>query len=130
VSAQDQSLVLVLVVDDSDVAQHALCAVVAETPGFEVVGVASSGREALYLLRSIDRPLLVLLDVLMPGMDSIETARRIRTEHPDVVVVLVTASPQTSDDPSLVIEDRRDVSPRWLADLWRRHSPRVSPPSR
>lgn len=122
---------LVLVVDDSDVAQHALCAVVAETPGFEVVGVASSGREALYLLHSIDRPLLVLLDVLMPGLDGIETARRIRTGHPDVVVVLVTANPRTSeDDPSLVIEDRRNVSPRWLADLWRRHSPRVSPPSR
>ena len=122
---------LVLVVDDSDVAQNALCAVVAETPGFEVVGVASSGREALYLLHSIDRPLLVLLDVLMPGLGSIETARRIRTGHPDVVVVLVTANPRTSeDDPSLVIEDRRDVSPRWLADLWWRHSPRVSPPSR
>lgn len=122
---------LVLVVDDSDVAQNALCVVVAETPGFEVVGVASSGREALYLLHSIDRPVLVLLDVLMPGLDGFETARRIRTGHPDVVVVLVTATRGASaDDPSLVIEDNRDVSPRWLADLWRRHSPRVSPPIR
>jgi CheY-like chemotaxis protein len=117
-------MVPVLVVDDIDVAQTALCAVVEETPGFELVGVASSGREALTLIGSFGPPLLVLLDFFTPGLNGIETARQIRREHPDVVVVLVSASPETAaDDPSLVIEYKGDVSPRWLAALWRRHDP-------
>jgi len=47
----------VLVVDDSEVAQTALCAVVTETPGLKVIGVASSAREALTLVGLI-RPSL------------------------------------------------------------------------
>lgn len=109
----------VLVVDDSVVCQHALCAVVTATPGFEAVGVASSGREALDLVPVADAE-LVLLDVNMPGLDGIETARRIRRRHPNVTVVLLTAdSAIPADDASPAIEDKHDVSPRWLADLWR-----------
>jgi len=111
--------VRVLVVDDNVVCQHALCAVVAATPGFEVVGVASSGREALDLVSAAD-PQLVLLDVRMPGLDGLDTARRIHRRHPDVVVRLLTADRLTSrGDESLAIEDKCAVSPRWLADLWR-----------
>lgn len=110
--------VRVLVVDDSDVCQHALCAVVTATPGFEAVGLASSGREALDLV-PFTAAQLVLLDVHMPGLDGIETARRIRSRHPDVTVVLLTANPAVSaHDAELVIEDKHDVSPRWLAELW------------
>ena len=109
----------VLVVDDSVLCQHALCAVVTATPGFEAVGLASSGREALDLVSLADAQ-LVLLDVRMPGVDGIETARRIRRRHPDVMVVLLSAdAPSSEADASLVIEDKRDVSPRWLADVWR-----------
>jgi len=119
VSAQDQLPVRVLVVDDSVVCQHALCAVVTAAPGFEAVGLASSGREALDLV-SLAEAQLVLLDVRMPGVDGIETARRIRRRHPDVMVVLLSAdAPSSEADASLVIEDKRDVSPRWLADVWR-----------
>ena len=111
----------VLVVDDSDVCQHALCAVVTATPGFEVVGTASSGREALDLVASLAGLQLVLLDVRMPGLDGVETAQRIRHRHPDVAVVLLTATELTSeDDASLAIEDKLLVSPRWLAGVWRR----------
>ena len=114
----------VLVVDDSVVCQHALCAVVTATPGFEAVGLASSAREALDLVSLADAQ-LVLLDVQMPGMNGIETARRIRRRHPDVTVVLLSADARPSEaDESLVIEDKRDVSPRWLADVWQRASAR------
>ena len=111
----------VLVVDDSDVYRYALCSVVAETSGFEVVADASSGREALALIGSLAVQ-LVLLDVCMPELDGIETARLLRGQYPDVAVLLLTAGRRAGEDDSalLPIEDKRDLSPRLLADFWRR----------
>jgi DNA-binding NarL/FixJ family response regulator len=121
VSAQDQTPVRVLVVDDSEVFRNVLCAVVAATPGFEIVGVASSGRETLAVIGSLAAE-LVLVDVNMPGLDGIETGLRIRRGHPDVVILLLTAARRASvSDHSLIVEDKRDLSPESLAQFWRRH---------
>jgi CheY-like chemotaxis protein len=121
VSARAQTPVRVLVVDDSEVFRNVLWAVVAATPRFEVVGTASCGREALFLVESLS-PHLVLLDMQMPDLDGIETALRIRRHHPDVVVLLLTATRRASlEDPSLTVEDKRDLSSEWLTEFWRRH---------
>jgi DNA-binding NarL/FixJ family response regulator len=113
--------VRVLVVDDSELFRNVLCAVVAATPGFEIVGVASSGRETLALVGSLGVE-LVLVDVNMPDQDGIETGLRIRRRYPDVVVLLLTATRRASvSDPSLRVEDKRDLSPECLVDFWRRH---------
>jgi DNA-binding NarL/FixJ family response regulator len=123
-AAQDQLPVRVLVVDDSEVFQNVLAAVVAATPGFDVVGRASSGREALSLIPVLDVE-FVLLDLQLPDRDGIETALRIRRHYPDVVVLLLTALRQASlGDPSLTVEDKRDLSAEWLAGFWQRHRPR------
>ncbi len=111
----------VLVVDDTEVFRNVMCAVVAATPGFEVVGDGSSGREALALIDLLG-PHLVLLDLYMPELDGIETALRIRRRHPDVMVLLLTAARRAHlADRWLRVEDKRDLSPKWLADFWRRH---------
>jgi response regulator of citrate/malate metabolism len=49
--------------------------VVAATPGFEVVGIASSGRETLDVVGLLEAQ-LVLLDMQMPDLDGIDTALR------------------------------------------------------
>ncbi len=122
-SAQNQA-VRVLVVDDTEVSLNVLGAVVEAAPGFDVVGTASSGREALFLVDEL-APHLVLLDLRMPDLDGIETALRIRRHHPDVVVLLLTATRRASlSDPSLTVEDKRDLSSEWLAEFWRRHGMR------
>ena len=114
----------VLVVDDSELFRNVICAVVAETPGFEIVGVASSGRETLAVIGSLAVD-FALVDVNMPDLDGIETGLRIRSRHPDVVVLLLTAARRASvSDSSLTVEDKRDLSPEWLADFWRRHGRR------
>jgi DNA-binding NarL/FixJ family response regulator len=125
-SARDQMParvpVRVLVVDDTEVFRHVLLAVVAATPGFEVVGEACSGREALELVGLLDVQ-FVLLDVEMPDLDGIDTAVRIRRRYPGVVVLLLTATSGASlRVSSLSVEDKLDLSPQWLADFWRRHS--------
>lgn len=63
--------------------------VIAATPGFEPLGEAASGEEALALAAELS-PELILLDVRMPVMDGIETARRLSAEHPGAVVVLIS----------------------------------------
>lgn len=64
--------------------------VVELTDGFAVVGEAASGDEAIELAAQL-HPDLVLMDVQMPGIDGIETTRRIRAlDNPPVVVVMST----------------------------------------
>ena len=114
--------VRVLVVDDSEVFRNALFALVEATPGFQAVGLASSGREALHLIDALDVQ-FVLLDLQMPDIDGIETALRIRRHHPEVVVLLLTATSRASLRAHLLaVEDKRELSAEWLTDYWRRHS--------
>ncbi len=87
--ATDVTAVRVLLVDDQETYLRAMTAVVQETPGFEVVGRATSGEEAVDLAERL-RPDLVLLDVNLPGIDGLETTRRLRTLQPAVVVLLLS----------------------------------------
>jgi DNA-binding response OmpR family regulator len=79
----------ILIVDDEQTVRD----VVAEyfTEQGYAVGTADSGREALKVLESF-RPDLVLLDIRMPGIDGVETLRRLREVAPAVSVIMVTAN--------------------------------------
>ena len=81
--------VRVLVVDDQAPFRRAARAVCAMTEGFDVVGDAESGEEAVTAARSL-RPDLVLMDVRLPGIDGIEAARQILDEGAASSVILLS----------------------------------------
>ena len=84
------AVVRVLVVDDVVAYLGAMVAVVAETPGFEVVGRASSGEDALDVAAQ-SLPDLVLMDVNLPGIAGVEATRRLLLGAcPPTVVLLST----------------------------------------
>lgn len=62
-----------------------------DVDGFEIVGVASGGAEALELLQEDLGLDVLVVDFKMPVMDGIETARRVRALRPDLPIVMYTA---------------------------------------
>src|SRR5688572_33035240 len=80
----------VLIVDDHPLTREALATLLAGS-GFEVVGQAADGEEAISLAGTL-RPDLVLLDLSMPGLDGLGALPRLRGAAPDCEVVVLTAS--------------------------------------
>jgi CheY-like chemotaxis protein len=62
--------------------------------GYEVI-TAGSGKEALTLIEN-EKPDIILMDILMPGMDGFETLERLRT-FSDVPVIVFSAHSSSSD---------------------------------
>ncbi len=80
----------VLVVDDEAPARERLARLVGEIDGARVIGEAATGREALDKVQAL-APDVVLLDVRMPDMDGIETARHLSALPQPPAVVFTTA---------------------------------------
>lgn len=84
--------VRVFVVDDHPAFLRTLAAVIAATPGFELVGTAESGAEAVASLDARSDVDLVLLDVNLPDVSGIEVARRRADAGAAEVVVLMSTT--------------------------------------
>jgi len=80
----------VLLVDDHALVREGVRHLLDREPDLGVVGEAESGDQALELIDAL-RPDVVLLDVRMPGLSGIETARRLRATQPRVKVLMLTA---------------------------------------
>jgi DNA-binding NarL/FixJ family response regulator len=117
--------VKVLTVDDQAVFRRALGDLIAATPGFEEVGQAASGAEALQLAAAV-HPDLVLLDVRMDEMDGLETARRLIESDCDAVVVLISLNevPEAASALTGGVAThlrKQHLSTRKLRELWAAH---------
>jgi DNA-binding NarL/FixJ family response regulator len=79
----------VLICDDAEETRDALRDMVAGIPGVDEVTGVGTGEEVLARWAR-DRPDLLLLDLRMPGMDGLETCRRLVALHPEAGVVVTT----------------------------------------
>ena len=123
----------VLVVDDQTPFRRVALEVVGATVGFEPLGGAASGEEALALVAELS-PDLILLDVRMPVMDGIETARRLSAEHRGIIILI------SIDDPAELPQEieccgakavvrKQDFGCLTLRRLWDAHgSPTLQAP--
>ncbi len=80
----------VMIVDDHEVVRKGIRAFLESTSEFKVVGEASSGQAALQLVKELI-PDVVLMDLIMPGKDGIESTREIKRISPRTQVVVLTS---------------------------------------
>lgn len=83
-------MIRILVADDEHLIRDAIAGLLDLEDGFEVVGRAASGDEALATALAV-RPDVALLDLQLPGPDGIEVARRLATRLPECRCVIVTS---------------------------------------
>jgi len=79
----------ILIADDHALFRYGLKALLARAEGFEVVGEAASGEEAVKKTAQV-RPQIVLMDIQMPQMNGIEATRRVVEHNPAIGVVMLT----------------------------------------
>jgi len=79
----------VLLVDDHRIVLDGLRAVVERQEGFEVIGVATTGHEAVRLARRLT-PDVVVMDVVMPDLNGIDATRQILAERPETRVIALS----------------------------------------
>ena len=117
-----EPVVGVLVVDDQAPFRSVARSLVELVKGWQVVGEASSGEEAVALAAAI-RPGVVLMDINLPGITGIEATRRILAADPDAAVVLVStyAADDLPDDArscgAVGYVRKDDLTPRLLRSM-------------
>lgn len=102
----------IALVDDQPLVRNGIASLL-EAHGHQVVGEASDGQEALELVRRT-RPDLVLMDLRMPVLDGLSATRLLKTELPQVKVVVLTVS---DDEQDLIEAVRSGAHGYLLKDL-------------
>ncbi|MCX6270578.1 MAG: response regulator transcription factor [Bacteroidetes bacterium] len=87
--------VRIILVDDHHIVRDGIKVLLMNIPDIQVVGEASSGEELMQKMRSVPVDILIM-DICMPGVSGIILTERLRTEYPQVRVIMLTA--MTSED--------------------------------
>ena len=82
-------LIRVLVTDDHSIVRKGIKAMLELIPDIELVGEAANGREAVEMVAAIN-PDVILMDLVMPVMDGIEATQQIKSQHPDIRILVLT----------------------------------------
>jgi DNA-binding NarL/FixJ family response regulator len=113
----------VLIVDDQAPFRAAMKAVLRRATGFELVGEAASGAEAVTLEEELN-PALVLMDINMPEMNGIEATRAMVARHPEVVVILCSTydagdlPPEVATSGARAYLNKEHLGAETLRRLW------------
>jgi DNA-binding NarL/FixJ family response regulator len=118
--------VRVLIVDDLVPFREVARAVIEASDGFEAIGEAGSGEEAVQAAGQLS-PDLVLMDVNLPGIDGMEATRRIRSQAATQAPVVLLLSTWDADFGAGVAQcgaaayiPKSRFGPELLAGAWRR----------
>lgn len=115
--------VRVLIVDDQEPFRMAARTVVELTDGFEVVGEAETGEDAVEMARTLD-PDLVLMDVNLPGINGLDATRQILSETQRVVVLLLSTyeeeeyGPRAAECGAAAYIPKSSFGPDRLEEAW------------
>lgn len=82
----DEMNIRILIVDDHQIFREGLRSMIEKKPGITVVGEAESGKTAIELAREL-LPDIVIMDIVMPDMNGIETTRRLTESLPQVKII-------------------------------------------
>ncbi|MEU6798934.1 response regulator transcription factor [Nonomuraea wenchangensis] len=85
-----------MIVDDHPVVRDGLRGMFDHVGDIEVVAEAADGFQALAMAREV-RPHVALMDLRMPGLDGIGTIERLRTDHPQIKVIVLTTYDTDAD---------------------------------
>jgi len=112
-----------LLCDDHEMVRTGLRTFLQLQPDMVVVGEAGTAEEALALVPQV-HPDIVVLDLVLPGMGGVEAVRRLRADHPDVKVVVLTSFAGPDSVLSVVRAGvsgylLKDVGPAELAEALR-----------
>jgi len=97
----------IIVVDDSPFASKQIKDLV-EEDGYEVIGYAKSGEEGIKMYEEL-HPDIVILDIIMPGIDGIETAEILEKSDPDVTILMLSSLCDTG-----TLEEVRAIGVKYL----------------
>lgn len=78
--------ITVIVVDDHDFIRVNLCVKLGENQNIKVIGEAADGQRAVELVREL-KPDVIIMDIVMPIMNGIESTQQISKEFPDTKVI-------------------------------------------
>ena len=79
----------ILVVDDSPFASKQIQDLVEEN-GYEVIGYAKNGEEGIRMYEDL-HPDIVVMDIIMPGIDGLETAEILLKRDPDATILMLSS---------------------------------------
>ena len=82
-------MIRILVVDDSPFVAAQITELLGKE-NYEVVGHALSGEQGIKMYEEL-KPDLVTMDIIMPGMDGLETAQAILEEYPEAKIIMVSS---------------------------------------
>ena len=90
---REQAPIKVIIVDDHPVVRNGIKNMLLVFDDIELIGEAGGGPELLAQLQET-MPDVILMDMVMPGMDGLETTRAVMTRYPDMKIVMLTTFPE------------------------------------